>query len=744
MPSAKKRRGDVPRQTLHDFFSSKSLPVIKSESSNTAQPTSTRASSHREIIIIDSDSDEEPEFVASTNAKRRKLSPKNVHTSSKVKVDNPVASVNVTHRSKENASIPNQTPSGNSANDTSVTGDPLCFGKPYLLMSDSSPIITEPKGFPSFGQPFLLRGPSQRRSEETGCNQNLAPRVASTSQIESAVDIDLTLDDWENGDDEVIPEVAVDDDLDLEWVSYEESQNKSTSMSLCGSSPAKYQASGLPHGLPPETSTPSTLVNPRASLPSEPDCPTDKTRANESNAFAFLMSSFKENEIWKEATVAEGKTFLPQKSKGGRRKAPFYKVLQGMPIAVDAFNYGMIPGVTAYFLTHAHSDHYTNLSSSWKNGPIYCSQGTANLIIHMLSVDRKWVHPLPMDVPSLIPNTDGVTVTLIEANHCPGSCLFFFEGRQTINAGDSTFKSSFIGSSKTFRYLHCGDFRASPKHILHPAVKGKAIDHVYLDTTYLDPKYTFPPQPMVISACAELTRRIVHGQLTKDKKSTVLAWMTTVDPKGKAKEQSKILIVIGTYSIGKERIAKAIAQALDTKIYCDARKTAILKCQDDPELHGLLTSDPMEGLVHLVPLSTISTDRLKIYLERFQGHYDRVIGFRPTGWTYTPAAGTNLLPSISSILSSASTRTFTFADLELSKQSTSTLQLYPVPYSEHSSFHELTCFSLSFSWVKMIATVNVGSERSRGKMAKWVSKWEAERKKRGNDAIVPHRHPDYW
>lgn len=106
----------------------------------------------------------------------------------------------------------------------------------------------------------------------------------------------------------------------------------------------------------------------------------------------------------------------------------------------------------------------------------------------MLAVDPTWIHPLPLDTPTMIPHTGGVSVTLIEANHCPGSCLFFFEGQQTIDAGDSAFKSPFIGSSRTFRYLHCGDFRASPRHVLHPAVKGKHIDHIYLDTTYLDPK----------------------------------------------------------------------------------------------------------------------------------------------------------------------------------------------------------------------------------------------------------------
>lgn len=72
-----------------------------------------------------------------------------------------------------------------------------------------------------------------------------------------------------------------------------------------------------------------------------------------------------------------------------------------------------------------------------------------------------------------------------------------------------------------------------------------------------------------------------------------------------------------------------------------------------------------------------------------------------------------------------------------------------VPYSEHSSFFELTCFALSVPGpdVKMIATVNVGNEKSRGKMKKWFEKWQAEKLKRqqaGLPAIVEYRDVTYW
>jgi len=81
------------------------------------------------------------------------------------------------------------------------------------------------------------------------------------------------------------------------------------------------------------------------------------------------------------------------------------------------------------------------------------------------------------------------------------------------------------------------------------------------------------------------------------------------------------------------------------------------------------------------------------------------------------------------------------------RNSTAKYRLYGVPYSEHSSFFELTCFALSLDVVKIIATVNVGSAKSRGLMTRWFEKWEAERKKRwkeGKERIVPYRDLDYW
>ena len=149
--------------------------------------------------------------------------------------------------------------------------------------------------------------------------------------------------------------------------------------------------------------------------------------------------------------------------------------------------------------------------------------------------------------------------------------------------------------------------------VLHPAVSRARIDTCYLDTTYLNPKYCFPPQPQVIEACATLARRTVLGMSEKappldqakeeikpevygeaeyqqeKAKEMMQGWLVKKEDEEevktedgvklepgvkmengvkvegikdeplvevKAKPKGRTLVVMGTYSIGKERIVK--------------------------------------------------------------------------------------------------------------------------------------------------------------------------------------------
>lgn len=498
---------------------------------------------------------------------------------------------------------------------------------------------------------------------------------------------------------------------------------------------------------------------------------------NGGSAFNKLMSGHAEDAAWAEAAAAE---HASRGKPSYTRTCPFYKILPGLFICVDAFRYGAVQGCQAYFLSHFHSDHYIGLTSTWSHGPIYCSKVTGNLVRQQLRVDPRYVIDLDFDQQVEVPGTKSVKVTMIPANHCPGSSLYLFEKV----TGTKT-----NGEPRLQRILHCGDFRACKAHIEHPLlmpdvqdkvsgkIKEQKIDVCYLDTTYLNPKYAFPSQEVVIKACADMCvslskhsvddddgweqmkrQRAGEGmvkfvrkesssaikeepseeddtdgmKLEKNPHASQQILRTSATPDAKD-GRGRLLVVVGTYSIGKERICLGIARALNCKIYAPPGKQRIVAALEDPELSALMTNDPRAAQIHMTPLFEIRAETLDDYLKDYFPHFTRAVGFRPSGWNYRPPNSRFLeSPSVQTVLNGDNWKSsYSMKDLVPQRGSSSRASCFGVPYSEHSSFRELTMFCCALRIEKIIPTVNVGSAKSRDKMKAWCERWMTDRKKNG-------------
>eukprot|EP00842_Homolaphlyctis_polyrhiza_P006264 jgi/Hompol1/6639/HPOL_003941-RA len=173
----------------------------------------------------------------------------------------------------------------------------------------------------------------------------------------------------------------------------------------------------------------------------------------------------------------------------------------------------------------------------------------------------------------------------------------------------------------------------------------------------------------------------------------------------------RLLVVVGAYLIGKEKVFKALAKSLNSKIYADSAKRRVLQCLEDPELAQMLTVKPEEANVHVVGMGKLTKAFLSELLETHSRSFSHILAVRPTGWTFRNSSGTSKAgaePRAGAGAGAASTdRGFTLRSL-VPQYLTKTITLVPLPYSEHSSFAELEAFVKSLDVRRIIPTCVLG------------------------------------
>lgn len=498
-------------------------------------------------------------------------------------------------------------------------------------------------------------------------------------------------------------------------------------------------------------------------------------------------------------------------------------------VSVDAFCYAPHETIDQYFLSHFHSDHYGGISKKWSyervfkdntdynddsryKKIIYCTKITGRLLTLRFSIDPRFIKHLELDTRYMIrkyiddfgaqkpqdfnknhesellegslsesdqtfnlpdggimvnelqpPSIPGLYITTITANHCPGSAIFLFE--------------SLSLDGKWHRILHCGDFRVNKQILCHPLLSAFStesnllvLNKVYLDTTYMSPLYNFPKQELVCDTVSNL----FHELSNEDSTSLFSTWFGALqqsritDFLTKKPKKKKFLILVGTYLIGKERLAMAILKRLNCLIYnlnINSRddKMDILRSYEDEYLDLVLTDDELGGenancTVHLVPMTIVgSISELSNYFNHnnYYQHFERCVGLRPTGWSFQPRyvkmedkqPEEPTLDTLFSIMNQSPT--FSFIDDVLPQVPTpratnttrdrpdqSLYRIYSVPYSEHSSFRELAYFVVFFNIGDVVPTVNISSSDSINKMMRIIKSWELARTVKGNPMDV--------
>ena len=311
-------------------------------------------------------------------------------------------------------------------------------------------------------------------------------------------------------------------------------------------------------------------------------------------------------------------------------------------LIVDTFR-GRIDGVEEdwiYFCTHAHGDHLIGLNKEgWNRGIILCSVVTKRLLSTIcIGLDPKRIVGLEIGTETTFgcDENDTVSVTLIDANHCPGAVMFLFRGP--------------FGT-----ILHTGDFRYdnNVREDLRRQLNTERIDLAFVDNTYADSDRTLLQEAEAVSNVLSIIRR---------------------QPKGTR-------IYIGIFKIGKEEILIAIARALRTRIRVSRVRRKRYRLMELPDVFVCADGNDYdeeeeEASYHIevVHSKGLTQKRLREYqkAEDESGSGRRCVGISLTGLGLRP--------------------TTTTTERKDDDDDDGANTIYTVPYSSHSSREELRSF----------------------------------------------------
>eukprot|EP00268_Persea_americana_P024022 TRINITY_DN23521_c0_g1_i1.p1 TRINITY_DN23521_c0_g1~~TRINITY_DN23521_c0_g1_i1.p1 ORF type:complete len:133 (+),score=18.34 TRINITY_DN23521_c0_g1_i1:646-1044(+) len=126
-----------------------------------------------------------------------------------------------------------------------------------------------------------------------------------------------------------------------------------------------------------------------------------------------------------------------------------------------------------------------------------------------------------------------------------------------------------------------------------PVLQTCSIHTLILDTTYCNPQYDFPKQEAVIQFVIEAIQAEAFNP--------------------------KTLFLIGSYTIGKERLFLEVARCLRKKVYVGVPKLRLLECLELPqEDMQWFTSNEQESQIHVVPMWTIASfKRMKHIVDQY-------------------------------------------------------------------------------------------------------------------------------